>query len=271
MINPGELVSGHLDIQNKCLSCHTLFGGIDDQKCVSCHTLADIGRDTTTLLEKPDFPTKMVFHESLKDQECMACHTDHKGLIPDTSMTRFNHELLAESIINNCTSCHVKPTDDLHAQITSSCILCHNVTDWKKTKAFDHELLEASVKNNCVSCHQKPGDTFHAALDNSCSECHSTTRWEPSTFDHSGFFALDQNHTTKCLTCHPNNDFKAYTCYGCHEHNASNIMAEHREEGITNITNCISCHKSANEKDMKSGGESESKNNTNEGHDEDDD
>ncbi|MFM7402028.1 MAG: hypothetical protein ACKO4W_14110 [Bacteroidota bacterium] len=35
--------------------------------------------------------------------------------------------------------------------------------------------------------------------------------------------------------------------YGCHEHNRANTLAEHREEGISNINDCARCHKSPDE------------------------
>ena len=35
-----------------------------------------------------------------------------------------------------------------------------------------------------------------------------------------------------CVTCHVDNDYSNYTCYGCHEHSRSKIREEHVEEGI---------------------------------------
>ena len=47
-----------------------------------------------------------------------------------------------------------------------------------------------------------------------------------------------------CATCHLSGNYKQYTCHGCHEHQQARIIAEHREEGITNIQNCVRCHRS---------------------------
>jgi len=41
--------------------------------------------------------------------------------------------------------------------------------------------------------------------------------------------------------------------YGCHEHTVSNILSAHREEGISNLTNCASCHKSSNKHEGREG------------------
>src|SRR3546814_3316281 len=69
--------------------------------------------------------------------------------------------------------------------------------------------------------------------------CHQPGHWKPATFDHSRYFLLDRDHNTACTTCHLNNNYKQYTCYGCHEHQPTKIITKHREEGITNIENCV--------------------------------
>ena len=49
------------------------------------------------------------------------------------------------------------------------------------------------------------------------------------------------------LTVNYKNNYGRYTCYSCNEHTAINISEEHREEGISNFTNCFSCHNSGEE------------------------
>lgn len=241
-INPGELVDAHQKLNNECLSCHKPFGGIANGKCISCHKLSNIGKG------KVGKQNKTLFHQQLSSQECISCHTEHKGLNPKHALSDFNHELLSTSIINNCTSCHSKPNNNLHTQVSTNCKSCHQTQSWKSSISFNHEAI--LDKSNCASCHQKPKDNFHKVINENCDKCHSTSKWMPSTFDHSAYFALDQNHTTSCNTCHTNNNYISYTCYGCHEHSKSNIIAEHNEEGIYNINNCNSCHKSGNEHDI---------------------
>jgi hypothetical protein len=106
-------------------------------------------------------------------------------------------------------------------------------------------LLRATARGDCASCHAAPANDLHRGLRASCNQCHTTERWSPSTFDHSRFFVLDRAHNAPCVTCHTNNDFRRYTCFGCHEHTPANIRAEHEEEGIRAVDNCVSCHRSA--------------------------
>ena len=259
MLNPGELVQGHQDLNSKCLSCHTAFSGISNDKCISCHKLSEIGKDTLQGMDSTGNKAKTIFHQHLLNQECSSCHTDHKGIKPGMLISSFKHEMLSQSILTNCASCHNKPVDNLHKLLSTNCGSCHNSSGWKLAGTFNHDMIQGVDKTNCTSCHQKPTDTYHQLLTTGCNKCHSTSKWVPSTFDHSKYFLLDRNHNATCNTCHSNNNFATYTCYSCHEHSENNIISKHNEEGIYNISNCASCHKSGNEDDIRNGNESNQK------------
>ena len=254
MLSPGKLVAGHQDLTENCESCHDIFWGISNSKCITCHKLSEIG------LRPSETGKSVLFHSKLENQQCTSCHTDHKGLIPSASLTAFDHILLPESERSKCISCHVKPADNLHKQISASCGSCHNNENWKSVQNFNHEMLTGFDKNNCVTCHKKPTDSLHSNFNSDCVKCHTTEKWTPASFDHSKYFVLDKNHNTKCITCHTGNNYKTYTCYNCHEHSESKIRDEHIEEGITNFNNCVSCHKSGNKHDIEFEGSGERKN-----------
>ena len=57
---------------------------------------------------------------------------------------------------------------------------------------------------------------------------------------------------TTTRTCHVNNDYKKYTCYGCHEHTLPNVTRKHVKERIQNFENCVQCHRSAHDKPRES-------------------
>ncbi|MBK9106003.1 MAG: class III cytochrome C family protein [Saprospiraceae bacterium] len=259
MISPGYLSQGHQDLNHNCMSCHAPFGGIANDRCIKCHTVGEIGKDSLR------DTGKIVFHDKLISQSCISCHTDHAGLDPATSMKGFKHDLLDESIINKCIGCHAQPADALHTQVTTDCKSCHDTNTWKQSGPFNHDQLKAEIKNNCTACHKSPDDDLHRQSVETCSKCHSTTQWVPSTFAHNDYFVLDRDHNAKCTVCHTNNNYTAYTCYGCHEHTPTGMAAEHNEEGIYNINDCVSCHKSANEE----GGENGTNSGEGEGHEDD--
>jgi hypothetical protein len=256
MLNPGRLTQGHQEIENSCTSCHKLLWGIKDSGCMACHKPDQIGKDSFGMPE-----VKKEFHAQLKDQTCTSCHTDHKGTDPALSRFSFNHQILSATTLADCKTCHANPMDSLHAKFFVTCGSCHNTGKWKFTGNFDHNLLTGNSKNICSSCHLKPSDDLHMSLNN-CVDCHSTFKWSPATFDHSTYFILDNDHNAKCITCHTTeNNFKIYSCYGCHEHSESKIAREHQEEGISNFSDCASCHKSSNKHDIRSEEREENKQN----------
>ncbi len=243
MINPGELSAVHQKQSNDCMSCHNIMGGVANEKCIVCHNISDIGKD------KIGASSAIQFHHQLSNQKCSSCHSEHQGVVPEHPLSSFKHKLLNVSVINNCNSCHNKPTNKLHTQTTNECKSCHQTESWKKVSSFHHDALLNT--NNCVACHQKPSDDYHNVATENCIKCHSTNQWTPSTFDHSSYFKLDKNHNVSCKTCHTNNNYKTVNCFACHEHSEGDIISEHNEEGIYNISNCASCHLSGNEHDIR--------------------
>jgi hypothetical protein len=203
-------------------------------------------------------PGKLIPAHMQFKTDCFACHSPFTG---------------AES--ERCVACH-KPSEigmltskglkiakpltskPFHQQLISSdCIGCHSdhagVTRYKQHGHFNHSFLKEEIRQNCQDCHKVPNDSLHLKITGNCSQCHSQDKWLPATFDHDKYFVLDGNHSTRCATCHVRDDYKRYTCYGCHEHSQSNIRSNHIEEGIRDFDNCVKCHRSANEEDVRSG------------------
>jgi predicted CXXCH cytochrome family protein len=241
MLSPGNLYEAHSDLQNNCLACHKPFSGTPNESCISCHKISEIDKKNNLIQ----------FHQNIENQNCISCHSDHKGINPKMALKKFDHLFLSENNINKCVSCHAQPKNEFHNQISNSCVSCHSTNNWKTTLSFNHDLIKKETKNNCIACHQNPKDNFHSNSTNNCISCHKLDKWKPSTFNHNKYFILDKDHNTDCKTCHTSNDLKVYTCYGCHEHSLNSIRGEHQEEGIYNFTNCVKCHKSANENDIK--------------------
>ncbi len=197
-------------------------------------------------------PGKLMDAHSELATDCFACHTPFLGSSPE-----------------KCISCHkvdeigLKTTKGLaiggeqknvafHQKLTEQdCVACHSdhrgVQPFRPIGRFSHELLEPAVNRECNGCHNNPGDALHQKIRGNCSGCHTQQGWTPATFDHDRYFRFDRHHTTACETCHIENDYARYTCYGCHEHSRSRIRAEHVEEGIYDYENCVECHRSGDE------------------------
>jgi hypothetical protein len=184
--------------------------------------------------------------------DCFACHTPFYGSTPD-----------------KCISCHkiaeigIKTTKGLpisgkitnvafHQKlIENDCVACHSdhngVMVFRPISHFTHELVALPVRQRCEGCHANPADSLHRKIEGNCSECHRIEAWKPATFDHDELFRFDRHHPADCESCHIDNEYTRYTCYGCHEHSRPNIREEHHEEGIYNYENCVECHHSGDE------------------------
>lgn len=176
------------------------------------------------------------------DARCIRCHTvadiglrttEGVKLPAKVNKTAFHQQLTQQT----CSGCH---TDHLGSKRSLA-----------STQRFSHTLLKPEVQADCRACHRPPGDTLHRQISGQCDACHSQQAWKPATFEHDKFFVLDRDHDTRCVTCHIGNDYKRYTCYGCHEHTPAKIRAEHQEEGIRDFEDCVACHRDANEDSAK--------------------
>lgn len=201
-------------------------------------------------------PGKLIPGHVKLETDCFACHAPLFGAADE-----------------RCTTCH-KPDEigklttlgqpiqkplistPFHQRLLKrDCVACHSdhagVKRFRIGGRFNHVLLQADARKECNSCHKSPSDSLHQQITGNCSQCHTENKWVPATFDHDKYFMLDRDHNAKCAICHLRNDYSRYTCYGCHEHSPENIRREHIEEGIRDFRNCVECHRSADEHDIR--------------------
>jgi hypothetical protein len=247
MLSPGPLSTAHSTLAPRCFSCHIAWRGATAEQCVSCHQLDDIGVRTTTGAPIVRKTFKALLHQALLKPDCLACHDAHRGNRPPlTGHKSFNHQLLQPAIQQRCADCHAAPVNKTHRDTKAQCAQCHRQDHWKPA-TFDHALLDSQALTACEGCHQGPDDKLHKQISKGCHQCHDPQGWARARFDHDQHFRLDKQHSTNCITCHTNNDYSRYTCYGCHEHTAKTLRAEHQEEGVRFSDDCVKCHKSADD------------------------
>lgn len=256
-----RLIGSHIEVM--CEECHLdrQWRGIP-RICEQCHLADDV-------------------HEGQFDISCEQCHqpTDWEETIFDHAQTVFplDGAHLQVSCVDchpagayvgtstQCFACHEQ--DDQHGgRFGMDCTLCHTTADWSEV-TFDHSLSAfpltgahislqcqqchmdqqfAGTPRRCAGCHSEPA--FHAGLfGTDCAACHSTSAWRPAAFNGPHSFPLNHGGAgSNCATCHPSG-YTSYTCYGCHEHNQSEIAKKHQEEGINNFSNCVRCHPTGHE------------------------
>ena len=205
-LSPGPVTSGHAKIEDRCLDCHDLGRGASSGKCVACHALDRIGA-----------------------HDAATAGIDRSAVSRRTAITGMHRSF--ERVA--CDECH---TD--HAGRAPAAA----------TRAFAHEAISADLHSQCATCHEasRPADDLHRAARDECGICHATHAWTPATFAHEKYFVLDRDHSVACRSCHDQPaDYRAYTCYGCHEHTRERMLSEHREEGVQELDACVLCHRSA--------------------------
>jgi hypothetical protein len=250
---------------NQCMTCHQRpadkFHESNDQECSQCHS-AERWRPATLdhaqyfRFDKEHKPDCAICHQNnnYKEYTCYGCH-DHS---PD----KIQKEHLTAGIYSykNCLLCHISGDKNEAKSILQSIKARHTSGNIITGKDYgqspvpnkaSHNILKGQSMNNCIFCHQSPFDRFHQNNNQECSQCHSAERWRPATLDHTKYFRFDKEHTTDCATCHLNNNYKEFTCYGCHEHSPAKIQKEHLKEGINNYQNCAPCHPSGDDEEAK--------------------
>ncbi|CAM2883026.1 cytochrome c3 family protein [Flavobacterium frigoris] len=192
------------------------------------------------------------------NNDCFACHKVFSGTPNENCISC--HKVAEIGLKSSAKKDTIRTNEILfHKNLQNQdCISCHSEHKGLNSKLglskFNHLFLNKNDQKNCVNCHSQPKNELHNQIDNSCVSCHLTSKWKPSTFKHDNYFVLDRNHPTDCKTCHnttAKNDFKSYSCFRCHEHSINSIRKEHLKEGITNFTNCVLCHKSGDDDDIR--------------------
>jgi hypothetical protein len=183
---------------------------------------------------------------------CASCHAPFQGAVASRCMDCHTPATIGIKTSAGVPIVPVSRKAAFHQSLTTQdCMACHTdhkgLTPASELKpSFSHALLRPDVASQCATCHTAPKTAMHANFKGQCSTCHTQAAWKPATFDHARYFDLSGPHNVPCASCHVvANDFSQYNCTTCHEHNPARIAAQHREEGITNTANCVSCHRSA--------------------------
>jgi hypothetical protein len=208
-------------------------------------------------------PGKLIPAHARLETDCFACHVPLRGTSSARCIVCHKPADIGRLTTTGQPIIHTRPSTPFHQKLKQlDCMTCHSdhagVARVLRRGRFDHALLEPDMRNQCESCHAKPGDTLHSRIESGCSACHDTTRWKPATFEHGKYFVLDRDHNVRCATCHEQDIYKRYTCYGCHEHTPGKIKEKHLEEGIRNFDDCVKCHRSADEHDIRYPGDTRS-------------
>ncbi len=201
---------------------------------------------------------------------CASCHDLSTGEPWFTATDQFD-----------CIACHDRDYQRQHAGsgFPTACLTCHTTIIWGGA-SFDHEsasggfalvgahlqlvcsschdpltgtpLYVPADQNDCIACHDDDYQRQHSGsgFPTVCLTCHTVDAWSGASFDHDvQFFPIfsgeHQDRWSGCATCHTDpNDFAAFTCFNCHEHQEDRMNDKHSD--VTGYAYesalCITCH-----------------------------
>lgn len=244
------------DTPQACSSCHTEPGSHKargfDSNCNKCHStdtwdLAGVAGGTFDHA-RTGFPLTGRHHTVA----CASCHAG--GVFAGTPQT--------------CAFCHKEPVSHKPRGFGDHCGKCHSTDTWGLAGLagghFDHHRtgfpltgkhrtvacaschiggVFAGTSQSCVSCHAEPV-SHKGRYGTNCVHCHNTAGWAGATFKHT--FPIDHRGAMKkggCASCHKDSaDFRAYTCYGCHEHEPKRMARRHERLKVADLNKCADCH-----------------------------
>lgn len=171
-INPGVVAEGHNKLKENCFACHSLTQGAVKLKCINCHNPKTIGIKKVDGSAAQNSKSNLI-HSIVAKMNCADCHKEHKGTPIETAKQVFSHRMLPVDLITGCGSCHalVKPTDDIHADPTMQCGVCHSTESWKPANFVNHFkyfLFDHNHPATCMNCHN-PNESFK---NYTCYKCH---------------------------------------------------------------------------------------------------
>jgi len=232
MFSPGELsaragrgvrlggVASHAELANRCSACHApawSAGATMADRCQNCH--AEV---------REQLAAKQGLHGRLTSaRDCAACHTEHVG--PHGELTNFAH------FQHDLTDF---PLTGKHESL--GCASCHSKGRYQGTS------------KTCAGCHNAPASHQQRSWSGDCASCHATTSWKQATLSGKAHaFPLDHHNRKRnlaCATCHTASDqFRTYTCYGCHAHQPDKMARKHRWLMSSELVNCARCHPTGRE------------------------
>ncbi len=163
--------------------------------------------------------------------DCLTCHSGADAAFMQDHEAQFG---------SRCSGCHDgrdRMTDFYHdtvfvidgAHQNQSCEDCHPDRSYVDTRS------------DCFACHLEPA-VHQAQFGVQCQRCHLTSAWAPAELRVHGFPLDHGGQELDCQVCHIDKGYVEYTCIECHAHDPRQIRGSHVEKGISDLSECASCH-----------------------------
>lgn len=123
---PGETTHGHYQIEVRCETCHTPFGGVREDACLDCHAEELRLADDSHPKKKFTDPRNAGRVANLDARQCVTCHIEHR---PEAT-----HAMGVTLPQDYCFHCHAEVGDERPSHKgmefnTCASAGCHNFHD----------------------------------------------------------------------------------------------------------------------------------------------
>ena len=137
-------------------------------------------------------------------------------------------------LAGDCGACHAAPLSS--EMMAERCLGCHEDVQQEISAGTGlHGRLAAGGQQGirCDGCHIEHGGPTGALTAGGRAFPHAAF-----PIDHGS-----EELVPTCETCHPGSGpFTEYTCLGCHQHTAENVVAEHEGTPMAELQDCVRCH-----------------------------
>mgnify|MGYP001157938792 FL=1 len=208
----GNFITAGL-LPGKSMRVNHLHKNLEGMDCITCHSEHN---GVSVHSEKKKFSHDLLIPRVKSD--CISCHTEDKpknemhskatdcGVCHQTinfTYATFNHSSLSQDQLLNCSSCHTKPTDDYHSQITQDCSSCHTVESWNSAISGHNHIFQfdSNHPQTCQNCHTQKGNYKVY----SCMNCHEHNE-QKMIRKHSEEGIYDISNCVKCHTSGSENE-----------------------------------------------------------------
>jgi hypothetical protein len=212
-------------VSTPCVGCHDARKPIK-RACASCHD---------------------DFHRGRLGQSCDRCHSAAGWKLTRPielhRMTRF--PLTGMHVLADCTECHRRASEQRFTDAPIACFSCHE-KDYRRTGIFPVHVgtaTSAPLPRDCSLCHRAVAWVPAKAVSSATGMMTSALTAAPPNHDVRFPLSFGVHRTAACPDCHVSQATpRAVRCIGCHAHDPTQLMQEHRQPVPTDGAACLSCH-----------------------------
>jgi hypothetical protein len=209
--------------------------------CTECHNSRPIKRDCVSCHED--------FHRGRLSQSCDQCHSPAGWRVtqPLVIHRRTRFPLTGMHVLADCTQCHLRASKQKFTDAPIDCYGCHE-QDYRRPGIFPVHVGTATsppLPRDCSLCHRAIAWVPANAPSSQLGSVASALQTQAAPHDHDLRFPIGfgPHRIAVCSDCHASLAVpRAVRCIGCHAHDPTTLLQQHRQPIATDGAACLGCH-----------------------------